>query len=68
MKDDTIAEIQRRYSGETDPAVFVDLLEQERKGKKRKVLKRWLKGEIKRHTYMRQKPPKDKITGIPNIR
>lgn len=45
--DQTIAKIQHTYSGETNSSVFRDLLEQEKKGKKRKVLKRWLREMIK---------------------
>lgn len=84
-----IPEIQEFYSNVTDLAVLEDLLAQEKKGKKRKVLKRWLKERIKLlespHSLaegsiqaspspsdepifkMFDKPPKDKITGIPNI-
>lgn len=45
--DQTIAKIQHAYSNEADPSVFRELLEQEKKGKKRKVLKRWLRERIK---------------------
>lgn len=45
--DQTIAKIQHAYADETDSSVFRDLLEQEKKGKKRKVLKRWLRERIK---------------------
>jgi len=73
----TIAEIQGAYTNETDPLVFEDLLVMEKKGKRRKVLKRWLKERIKSleptqdfrnsaYTTL-SKPPKDKITGIPII-
>lgn len=43
----TIPEIQKTYADEADPSVFRDLLEMEKKGKKRKVLKRWLRERIK---------------------
>lgn len=45
--DRTIAEIQEAYSDESDPLVFEDLLVREKRGKKRKVLKRWLRGMVK---------------------
>lgn len=77
LLDQTIAEIQKTYSDETDPSVFRGLLEQEKKGKKRKVLKRWLRAMIKSlegpQAYLGPSPmtsvktPKDKITGIPII-
>ncbi len=74
----TIPEIQDDYSGETDPSVFRDLLEQEKSGKKRKVLKRWLRERIKSLEETKSYPtahmmpptvksPKDSITGIPII-
>ena len=72
--DQSIAKIQHAYSGETDLSVFSDLLEQEKKGKKRKVLKRWLRAMIKSlegpKPYLSQpftKTTKDSITGIPII-
>ena len=75
--DQTIPEIQDSYADETDPSVFKDLLKQEKKGKKRKVLKRWLKEIIKSLEEPQPllspiprssvKSPKDKITGIPII-
>lgn len=43
----TIPEIQDSLSQVTDVSVFEDLLAQEKKGKKRKVLKRWLRERIK---------------------
>jgi len=43
----SIAEIQLELASETDPNVFKELLVLEKQGKKRKVLKRWLKGMIK---------------------
>ncbi len=45
--DKIIPEIQTALAAETDPDVFTDLLAEEKKGKKRKVLKRWLRAEIK---------------------
>ncbi len=75
--DQTIPEIQKAYAGVTSLAVFEDLLAQEKKGKRRKVLKRWLRERIKSlkgpqpyvsavHTIT-VKPTKDKITRIPII-
>ena len=45
--DKTIAEIKDIYAGVSESSVFVDLLEREKKGKRRKVLKRWLREMIK---------------------
>jgi len=81
--DRTILEIQEAYSLVTDPALFADLLAQEKKGKKRKVLKRWLKERMKACSGPKSflvpthiepsfmippvKQPIDSITGIPII-
>lgn len=65
--DKNIAEIQSLLAAETDPEVFADLLDQEKKGKKRKVLKRWLRERIKSLKNPGVKPPDkrtDPITGI----
>ena len=45
--DKTIPEIKASLSQVTDQSIFENLLAQEKKGKKRKVLKRWLKEKIK---------------------
>ena len=73
----TIAQIQESLASETDAEVFADLLIQERKGKKRKVMKRWLRERMKALAFppsnydpkfkMFEKRPKDPITGIPII-
>ena len=79
--DKTIAEVQRELSSSTDIKLFEKLLEYEKKNRKRKVMKRWLKvmiKSLKSPSYFMQEAPiteippvprthKDPITGITRI-